>query len=441
MPIINAGIRAVGSDSAAPKVSYPRRWTVVGLLFTASMINYLDRASLSFALPLIALDLHLLPATKGLLLSCFFWSYSLMQIPIGWAADRFNLRWLYAATFTLWSLSQGLTGLARSLAALIGFRILLGIGESIYLPGGTRIVSLLFTRNERGLPSGLFDFGTRTGLVLEGILIPWLLVHYGWRPTFIIIGFLALVWLLPWFSLFPSRLQANKNEAQGEAVFQPLLRQLGRALTNRNLIGICLGFFCFDYYWYVLVTWLPDYLVNIRHLGIVGAGLCASIAFLVFGLSQPTGGWIADRLVQHGWDETRTRKGVLTLGFLMGLFLIAAVRVSDTRMAIGFLMGAGLVGLSQANISVILQSCAPYSEVGVWTGFENFAGNFAGAVAPLVIGLMIKWTGSYVPGFMAGSIVLVSGLLAYWFIVGDLKAQDASTPPSHSPTIKRATAD
>src|SRR5215510_9293511 len=112
--IINAGIKAVGSDSTAPKVSYPRRWTVVGLLFTASMINYLDRAALSFALPLIALDLHLLPATKGLLLSCFFWSYSLMQIPIGWAADRFNLRWLYAGAFTIWSLAQGLTGLAAS---------------------------------------------------------------------------------------------------------------------------------------------------------------------------------------------------------------------------------------------------------------------------------------------------------------------------------------
>src|SRR5215831_17057053 len=129
-PTVNAGVSTSRLGVAEPDpglslVSNQRRWTTVGLLFSASMINYLDRAALSFALPLIALDLHLGPETKGLLLSSFFWSYALMQVPIGWAADRFNLRWLYAGAFTLWSLAQGLTGLASGLAMLIGFRILL----------------------------------------------------------------------------------------------------------------------------------------------------------------------------------------------------------------------------------------------------------------------------------------------------------------------------
>src|ERR1051325_2785070 len=185
-----------------PNVSNKRRWSIVGLLFTASLINYLDRATISFALPSISREFQLTPEGKGLLLSSFFWSYALMQIPIGWGADRFNLRWLYAGAFALWSFAQGLTGLAGSLAALIGFRVLLGIGESIYLPGGTKIVSLLFTRKERGLPSGLFDFGTRTGLVLEGILVPWLLTRYGWRQTFLLLGFVALIWIVPWFLVF-----------------------------------------------------------------------------------------------------------------------------------------------------------------------------------------------------------------------------------------------
>src|SRR5215470_4557238 len=115
--------------------SNKRRWSVVSLLFSASLINYLDRAAISFALPLISRDFHLTTQGKGLLLSSFFWSYALMQIPIGWCADRFNLRRLYAAAFVLWSIAQGLAGLAHRLAALIAFRILLGIGESIYLPG------------------------------------------------------------------------------------------------------------------------------------------------------------------------------------------------------------------------------------------------------------------------------------------------------------------
>ena len=407
-----------------PNVSNKRRWAIVGLLFTASLINYLDRAAISFALPLISKDFHLLPETKGLLLSSFFWSYALMQIPIGWCADRLNLRWLYAGAFALWSLAQGLTGLAGSLAVLMGFRILLGVGESIYLPGGTKIVSLLFTRKDRGLPSGLFDFGTRTGLVLEGILVPWLLVRYGWRHTFLFLGFSALVWMVPWVWIFPRRMQStNKAVPSPPSGKSSSIRW--SAFLNRNLLGICLGFFCFDYYWYVLVTWLPDYLVTVRHLNIVQAGFYASLAFFTFGVAEPIGGWIADNLIRRGWDETRTRKGIVTGAFFMGLLLIAAMHASDTPMAIGLLIGASLVGLSTGNLLAILQCCAPLEKVGIWTGAENFAGNLAGIIAPLAVGWLIRRSGSYVPGFELGSIVLLVGLLAYWFVVGELKPQSS----------------
>lgn len=426
----NAAFSQNESDNVLPGISNNRRWVIVGLLFTASLINYLDRATISFALPLISRDLHLAPTTKGLLLSSFFWSYALMQIPIGWCADRFNLRWLYAGAFTLWSLTQGLMGLADSLVLLITFRIFLGIGESIYLPGGTKIVSLLFARRERGLPSGFFDFGTRTGLVLEGILVPWLLVRYGWRHTFMIVGFAALIWLIPWFLFFPNRVRAKKRDSASRP---ESMRQVLGALANRNLLGICLGFFCFDYYWYVLVTWLPDYLVTVRHLSIVQGGFYASLAFFTFGVTEPLGGWIADRLISRGWDETRTRKGIITIAFAMGLFLIGALRVADTGIAIALLMGACLVGLSTGNLIVILQCCAPPQQVGIWTGAENFAGNLAGIVAPLVIGLLIKWSGSYVPGFGLGSLVLLIGLIPYWFIVGNLKTTSGVTQGSPMP--------
>ena len=398
-------------------ISNRRRWSVIVLLFSASVLNYLDRATISFALPLISRDLHLGPSTKGLLLSSFFWSYALMQIPIGWCADRWNLYWLYAAAFTLWSLAQGLTGLATSLAVLVGFRILLGIGESIYLPGGSKIVSLLFKRSSRGLPAGLFDFGTRTGLVLEGILVPWMLAHYGWRYTFLVLGIGALVWLIPWFLSFPRRQLAIRTASLwSSGGSQDLLR----VLMNRDLLGICLGFFCFDYYWYVLVTWFPDYLFTVRHLTIVQTGRFASLAFFVFGLAQPLGGWAADGLIARGWDETRTRKGIVTIAFLSGLLLIPAMLVSGTLASIVLVMAACPVGLATGNLLVILQSCAPAERIGIWTGAENFAGNLAGVVAPLAIGLLISRTGSYTPGFGLGSLVLVMGIPAYWFVVGNL---------------------
>src|SRR5947207_10064 len=139
-------------DAPSHADAVARRWIIVGLLFTASLINYFDRATLSFALPLISKTLRLGPEAKGVLLSAFFWSYALMQIPMGLCADRLNLRWLYAGAFVLWSVAQGLTGFATTLGMLIFFRVILGIGEAIYLPGGTKIVSLLFSPSERGLP-------------------------------------------------------------------------------------------------------------------------------------------------------------------------------------------------------------------------------------------------------------------------------------------------
>ncbi|HEU0176325.1 MAG TPA: MFS transporter [Blastocatellia bacterium] len=402
-------------------VTNTHRWTIIGLLFVASLINYFDRATISMALPLLSSEFKLGPQDKGILLSAFFWSYALMQIPMGWLADRINLRWLYAGAFAAWSVAQGLMGLAETMTMLITLRILLGIGESIYLPGGSKVVSLLFTAKERGLPSGIFDFGTRTGLVLEGLIVPWCLYHYGWRRTFLIVGFSGLLWLIPWLLATPRRLQGNGGSKSAGGASPATVQQLRSVLRSRNLLGICLGFFCFDYYWYLLVTWLPDYLVTVRHLTVLKAGFYSSLPFFVFGVSEPIGGWIADRLVRKGWDETRTRKAVVTVAFATGLLLIPAAIVRSPGAAVALIIGGSLVGLATGNLLVILQSCAPPNDIGLWTGVENFVGNLAGILAPLATGFLINWTGSYFPGFALAAIVLVAGLISYWFIVGELK--------------------
>jgi MFS family permease len=406
-------------------ISNTRRWVVMWLLFIASGINYLDRTTISFALPLISHDLLLGPESKGVLLSAFFWSYTAMQIPIGLMADRINLLWVYAGTFALWSLAQGLTGLAGSLMVLIVLRVVLGFGESIYLPGGTKIVSLLFGRAERGLPSGFFDSGTRFGLVLGGLAIPWLLVRYGWRDAFVMVGVLGLLWLIPWFIAFPAKL-ANKARQQSERAGAQARPRLGLAHFDRNLLGICLGFFCFDYFWYLMLTWLPDYLYEARHLTLIKMGIFSALPYAVFGTCEPLGGWIADRLIKRGWDPTRTRKGIISFGFLFGLLMIPAAFVQSANLAVLLIIGAGFVGLATANLLVMVQLCAPPEEVGVWTGFMNFAGNIGGITAPLVTGFTIAWTGSFVSAFVLGPTLLVSGLLAYWFVVGKLDAPEDS---------------
>jgi MFS transporter, ACS family, D-galactonate transporter len=413
--------------TAGPAISKARTWTLVGLLGLAALINYLDRATLSVALPLMATDLSLGPAAKGVVLSAFFWSYSLMQVPVGILADRWNLRWLYAGAFALWCVACGLTGAVGGLATLILVRIVLGVGESVYLPVSVKLVSTFFPSRERGLPSGIFDSGTRLGLALGAPLVAWLTVRYGWRTMFFLVGFLALLWLLPWLLAYPAH-----DPFAGAASAAEAKSSRWKLTLDRNLLGCCLGFFCFGYYQYLLVTWLPDYFVHVRHFSLLAASAYAALTYLVWGLSAPLGGWISDRLIRRGWNETRVRKGMLTAGFSTGLLLIPAAFVHEPHFAVPFVTAASLVGLSTANILVIFQCCAPRGQVGSWMGAGNFIGNIGGVLSPLVTGILIARTGSYVPGFAFAPLVLVAGLLSYWFIVGELRPLEERPHPNHS---------
>jgi MFS family permease len=340
---------------------------------------------------------------------------------------------LYAGTFALWSLAQALTGLARSVAMLIGCRVLLGIGEAIYLVGGTRVVSLFFPMSQRGLPCGLFDAGTRTGLVPEGLAIGWLLQTLGWRATFIVVGLAALVWLLPWFLATPPQMRETSGPRAQPAV--PDWTQIGVLLRNRDLLGVLLGFFCFDYFWYLLLTWLPSYLINVRRLTILRAGIYASLPFLVFGVCQPLGGWIADRLIRQGYDPGRTRKGMISVAFLTGLLIIPAAYAPTAGIALLFFIGSCLVGLSTANQIVLLQACTPPDRLGLAVGVYNFVGNIAGVLAPIVTGLVIRASGSYTPAFVLAAVAMALSQFGYWFIVGEKRrsrerasARAAATP-------------
>jgi nitrate/nitrite transporter NarK len=248
-----------------------------------------------------------------------------------------------------------------------------------------------------------------------------MLVHYGWRATFSVVGFAALLWLVPWFMATPAQLRAEAP-APPRSDRPGFVRTCTALVTNRNLLGICLGFFCFDYYWYFLVSWLPDYLVTVRGLTMMKAGIYAALPYFVFGASEPIGGWIADRLIRAGWDETRARKGIVTIAFLTGLLLIPAARVSTPGAAVALIVGGCLVGLATGNLLVILQSCAPPAEIGLWTGIYNFVGNIAGILSPLITGFLIAQTGSYTPPFVLAAALIAVGPLAFWLIVGDLKS-------------------
>ncbi|MGH9451474.1 MAG: MFS transporter [Terriglobia bacterium] len=406
-----------------PEITNSRRWTLVGLLFLAALINYLDRATISVALPAISIDFSLTPASEGILLSAFFWSYALMQIPMGWLVDRWNLRWLYAGTLALFSLACGLSGLVESFAMLILLRIVLGVGASVYMSGSTKVVSECFPPQERGLPSGVFDAGTNAGLVVGMLFIAILVAKSGWRHMFMIVGFLALLWIIPWVLAFPPALAANRAEPKRRK------SSFGRATVNRNLIGASLGFLCYSYFGYMTMAWLPDYFVKVRHLTLLKAGAFSALPFLVWAVAEPLGGHAADSMIRRGMDPTRVRKRLIAVAFVTGLLLIPAVWVTSATAALVLVCASSLVGFGAANVLVIFQTCAPPQEVGTWMGIGNFMGNIGGILSPLVTGILIGRTGSYFAGFALAPLVLLAGLACFMLIVGKLEppAMPAST--------------
>jgi MFS family permease len=398
------------------------RWTFIALLGAATFINYLDRGSLAVALPMMSKDLGLGPREKGLALSAFFWTYTAMQIPVGRFVDRHNIKYAYAAMFALWSVAAAATGLVTSLAALLVCRVLLGIGESVYLPGGLKVVSLHFRSEESAWPAGLFDLGAKLGLAVGTAVDVWLLLRYGWRSLFFRTGLFGLLWLVPWLWLYPSHDRYAATES-ARLDWRSMLK-------DRALVGMSLGFFCWDYFWYFFISWLPSYLYDVRGVELPRLAVFGSAPFLIFAATEGLGGWGAGWLTRRGADLSLVTKGFIIVGFAFGLLIIPAALVDSSALSIAFLFGAAISGLACANLLAIPKMSAPPDQVALWAGVQNCVGNIGGILAPAVTGIAIARTGSYVPAFFIVSVVLVAGMFAYGIVLPRLRPEEQQTQPT-----------
>ena len=235
-----------------------------------------------------------------------------------------------------------------------------------------------------------------------------MVVTFGWKSSFFIVGFGSL--LIPWFASFPSRASTATRLRPGKPK-----ASWGR--VDRNLLGVSLANIGYGYYFYLMVTWLPTYLVQSRHLPLKTAGVYAVVPYLTFALGEPIGGWIADRLIATGWEEARSRKVIITLAYLTSSLLIPAGLAEQTSSAIVFLGAASLVGLSTGNIYALVQRISLGGDVGFSIGVFGLAGNIAGAAAPLATGFIIALTGSYFPAFVVAVVILLGSLPFYWLMV------------------------
>ena len=418
-------VEPIVSTSAPSRIStqerstVSRRWVIIGLLTLGTMIAYVDRSNISVALavPDFKQLFHLTDHQRGALNSAFFWSYAVLQIPAGWLVDRYGVKLPYTIAFLVWSLISAATGLAGSVSQLLALRVMLGVGESVAIPASMRWIRFHFTEKERGLAVGVFMSGTKFGPAIAAPVAAWLIAAYGWRAMFVILGLGCLVWLVPWLLLVRDndrqieQTQATRRAAAARVPF-------ARVIASPVIWGTVIGTFCYMYFVYFCMTWMPAYFVERRHLSLTSMGLYTFFSFSGMAAMAALAGWAADRMIARGGNAVRVRKAFTIAGFLMASTEVIGGLSDSVGVALFFAVFSltGL-GLATANYWALTQTLIPGGAIGRIVGIQNCAANLPGIVAPILTGWLKETTGSYDAPIQAIWFFLVLGIVAYVFLV------------------------
>ena len=412
------------TDPAAPRVlkESPQRWWLATLLFVGMSLVYAQRGALSVAATFISREYHLNPAVTGLLLSAFFWSYAFMQVPSGFLVDRLGIRRVYAAGMVLSAVASALMGVAGGLASLLLFRILLGLGQAVSFPASSGAVATSFPDRERGTVTATYLCGVRLGQAavvgLGGLFIPL----YGWKVLFVLVGVASLTWVLPWSAFVKKWEQpAEGKTARLSAKPQPGFLDSLAVLRHRSVLGTVLGFFAYDYAWFLYTAWLPAYLTTERHFTPAEMATLGSVPYLFMSVAILLSGLFSDWLIRAGRNEIAVRKGCITVGMLIACCIVPAGLVPDKFQSV-LLITISMCGLGIAapNCWTITQAVCSKRIVGTVSGMQNLGGNIGGILAPTVTGYIAYVTHSFALALSLTGGVLIFGTLAYLLLIGPL---------------------
>jgi MFS family permease len=410
-----------------PKV----RWTMIFLGCAANAINYIDRANLAVAAPTIRHELGIDATMMGVILSAFFWTYAVMQMPFGWFADRVGARIALAAAVLWWSVSTALTAAARGVASLMGFRLLLGIGEAGAYPSGAKLNVSWFPRSERAIAASIFDSGSRIGAALSLPLVAWLIGSFNWRVSFVVTGLIGIVWTIIWLLVYrdpekhaavtPQQLafiQAERGVSENAPVVP-----WSSLFSYRTIWGMMIGFFCLNFVIYFFITWFPTYLIQARGFSLAQLGTLGLLPGLVSIPCGWLGGYTSDSLYRRGWSLTKARKTCLVGGMLMSSVITFSVFAPNAYVALFFFAIAyGSLAFTAASIWSLPGDVAPTpAHVASIGGIQNFAANIAGIVTTTFTGLMLTITsGSFVVPMLTAGGFCILGAAVYLFVIEEI---------------------
>jgi sugar phosphate permease len=398
------------------------------MLLISGSINYIDRATLAVGNPLIRHDLGLSIADMGYLLSAFLWAYAFAQLPSGALVDRFRPRALLTVGLSLWSLAQVASGLVSSFGQFYVARLFLGAGEAPQFPTATRVTRDWFNPRNRGLASGIWNSAGPLGTALGVPLLTALMLAFGWRWMFIIMGVAGLLAAAIWFALYrnPSQVTLTDEEiaycTEGDPAKRrsPVtFREWKMLFRFRTTWGMIIGYFGCIYMTWIYMAWLPGYLEIQRHMSVKYTGIAAAIPFAWGIAGSMAGGFSADRLIRAGQTALNSRKIPAALA-LVGTagFTVAAAYVQSNMLAIACISAAIFLLYVTSTCSWALSSVAVPPNLTASVGaMMNFGGYLGGALAPTVTGLIVQNTGSFVVALVVGAVISLISAASYMFVV------------------------
>lgn len=395
---------------------------VVALLTLAAFINYVDRGNLATAAPLIRDQLGLSNTQLGVLLAAFFWSYAPAQLPAGWLAERLDPRRVLAAGLALWGAATALTGFATGFIMLLVLRLLLGLGESVMYPASFKTLAVEANEGQRGRVNGFLAsgqlLGPAVGTLAGGLLMAWL----GWRAVFILFGCASLLWLWPWLTTPPAQVAQPSPQQAAARSDGP---SAGVILRRRELWGSCLGQFCGTYTLYLVLSWLPVYLVGTHGFSMAEMAGVGSGVYVLSAATSVLTGWISDRWLAAGAGANRVRKAGLIAGLLLITACLLACAHANAAGALLAMAGCGAgIGIFTPALFATPQTLAGPLAIGRWFGIQNCFGNLAGMTAPLVTGMVVDRTGNFAFAFLIAALMAVFGIVAFGFVVRRIEPID-----------------
>ncbi|MDB5833678.1 MAG: major facilitator superfamily [Caballeronia sp.] len=417
-----------------------KRIQVVAITFLtlAGIVNYLDRSTLSIANHSVSQELGLSASQMGLLLSAFSFAYAFSQLPIGILLDRFGARLMLGLGMFLWSAAQLCGGLVTSLSQFLVARVALGLGEAPNFPAGAKVVSEWFGVHERGRPTGIFITSSTIGPALAPPVLTVLLLAFGWRTMFIVMGVLGIAVSIGWYLVYRDRRNISldseevafltEGEPEQRAERRMTMREWRGLFRKSTTWGMIFGNMGVIYMVWLYLTWLPAYLEHERHVTIAHTGWLVSVPYLFGTLGMLSSGFVADGLMARGMAPMRSRKWPICVGLLgAALFTVPAAFTPNLTLAMIYLSAAMyFVNMASGACWALATVAAPRHMVASLGSIQNFGGYFGGSFAPFITGIVVDKTHSFINAFLISAGIAFAAALVYIFVVRT-KIEDTET--------------